>query len=56
MLDTRTGVGVAAGAVPPGGTVAVQVTGRGPLPESGVSAVVVNVTVTGATGSGYLTV
>ena len=39
-----------------GGTVVLQVTGRGGVPASGVSAVVLNVTVTAPTSAGYLTV
>ncbi|MDN5775922.1 MAG: DUF1906 domain-containing protein [Humibacillus sp.] len=56
LLDTRAGVGAPKAAVAPGGTVHLQVTGRGGVPASGVSAVVLNVTVTAPTGSGYLTV
>ncbi|OFE18342.1 hypothetical protein BA895_11935 [Humibacillus sp. DSM 29435] len=56
LLDTRSGVGAAKAAVAPGGTVHLQVTGRGGVPASGVSAVVLNVTVTDPTSAGYLTV
>ncbi|MDQ6713500.1 MAG: choice-of-anchor D domain-containing protein [Candidatus Dormibacteraeota bacterium] len=59
ILDTRSGptpVGLGLGAVAGGQTIDVQVTGRGNVPTDGVSAVVVNVTVTGTTGSGYLTI
>ncbi len=53
VLDTRSGVGaVVAG----GATAAVQVTGRSGVPVSGVSAVVLNVTVTQPTASGFVTV
>jgi alpha-tubulin suppressor-like RCC1 family protein len=55
VLDTRTGAGVAAGAVPADGTVIVKVTGVGGVPSSGVSAVALNVTVTGPAAAGYLT-
>ena len=55
LLDTRSGVGAAPAKVGSGGTVRLQVGGRGGVPRSGVSAVVLNVTVTGPTGSGYLT-
>src|SRR5665648_1212526 len=56
LLDTRFGVGAPSAAVAPGGTVHLQVTGRGGVPASGVSAVVLNVTVTSPTSTGYLTV
>jgi hypothetical protein len=56
LLDTRTGVGAPQGAVAAGGTVSLQVTGRGGVPASGVSAVVLNVTATEPTGPGYVTV
>jgi hypothetical protein len=51
LLDTRTGPGP----VGPAGTVALQVTGRGGVPVSGVSAVVLNVTVTEPTAVSFLT-
>ncbi|MEO3939253.1 CHAP domain-containing protein [Dermatophilaceae bacterium Soc4.6] len=54
VLDTRTGNGATAGPLAAGGTVALQVLGRGGLPPSGVSAVVVNLTATSSTTSGYL--
>jgi hypothetical protein len=56
LLDTRNGVGVPKAAVAAGGTVHLQVLGRGGVPVSGVSAVVLNVTVTAPTKPGYLTV
>jgi hypothetical protein len=56
LLDTRTGIGTAAGAVSPGGVIAVAVLGQGGVPSSGVSAVVLHVTVTQAAHSGYITV
>ena len=56
LLDTRTGIGAPQGQVPSGGHVAVQVTGRGGVPSTGVSAVVLNVTVTNPTGPGNATV
>lgn len=56
ILDTRDGVGAARGAVPAGGSIDLQVGGRGGVPASGVSAVVINVTVTEPTASGYVTV
>jgi hypothetical protein len=55
LLDTRIGVGAPTAPVGAGGTVALQVTGRGGVPVSGVSAVVVNVTVTAPTSFGYVT-
>jgi hypothetical protein len=51
ILDTRTGPGP----LGPAGTRSVQVTGRGGVPASGVSAVALNVTVTNPTAAGYLT-
>ncbi|MDQ2756563.1 MAG: CHAP domain-containing protein [Actinomycetota bacterium] len=56
LLDTRTGLGAPAVAVAPARTTTVQVTGRGPVPPTGATAVLLNMTVTGATRSGYLTV
>ncbi|MGH8960169.1 MAG: hypothetical protein ACRDWT_03025 [Jatrophihabitantaceae bacterium] len=56
VLDTRVGIGAAKKPVSNGGTVAVQVEGQGGVPASGVSAVVLNVTVTNPTGTGYATV
>ena len=52
--DTRVGAGGLAGALGPGSTAEVQVTGRGRIP-SGASAVALNVTVTQPTGEGFLT-
>jgi PKD repeat protein len=56
LLDTRFGVGAPKAPVAAGGTVHLQVLGRGGVPVSGVSAVVLNVTVTAPTKPGYLTV
>ena len=56
FLDTRTGLGAAKAAVRGGHSVGIQITGRGLVPASGVSAVALTVTATAATGSGYLTV
>ena len=50
LLDTRSGAKVG-----PGGTQGLQVTGRGGVPASGVSAVVLNVTATEPTTGGFLT-
>jgi len=61
ILDTRPApfgpIGVpAAGKVGPGSTISVQVAGVGGVPASGVSAVVLNATVTGPTSGSFLTV
>jgi hypothetical protein len=62
VLDTRPGGSTVdgsasgIGAVPAGGTIHVPVVSRGGVPATGVGAVALNVTVTGATGPGYLTV
>jgi len=56
LLDTRYGVGAAKVAVAKGGTVHLQVATRGGVPATGVSAVVLNVTVTAPTKPGYVTV
>ena len=55
ILDTRFGNGAPAAMVGPGATLELQVTGRGGVPASGVSAVVMNVTVTQPTAASYLT-
>ncbi len=54
LLDTRRGNG-AAGPVRAYGTVQLQVSGRGAVPATGASAVVLTVTVTAPTSSGYVT-
>ena len=54
VLDTRTGTGAPAAAVNTDGTVSLQVTGRGGVPATGVSAVVLNVTVTGPATPGWI--
>ena len=57
VLDTRAGTGVAPAApLGSGATMNVQLTGRGGVPASGVSAVVLSVAVTSPTTVGYLTV
>ena len=53
ILDTRNGF---PGPLRTAETRSVQITGQGGVPTSGVSAVVLNVTVTGPTSAGYLTV
>ena len=55
ILDTRTNNG-ATGPVAAHGTVALQVDGQGGVPASGVSAVVLNITVTQPTQAGFITV
>lgn len=56
VLDARTGLGAARGVLPPRGTVELQVTGVAGIPTNGVTAVVLNVTLTGATGPGFVQV
>jgi hypothetical protein len=56
LLDTRTGTGAPKAAVGPNGTLTLQITGRGGIPASGVSAVVLNVTAVSPSKVGYLTV
>jgi hypothetical protein len=57
VLDTREPTGVAAKApVAANSSIDVQITGRGGVPASGVSAVALNVTVADATAGSYLTV
>ena len=55
LLDSRIGNG-SSGPVQAGGTVGLQVTGRGGVPASGVAAVVLNTTVTNTRANGYVTV
>ena len=56
LLDTRDGTGAThAGPLGSDSALHLQVTGRGGVPSDGVSAVVLNVTATGPTGSSYLT-
>ncbi len=54
VLDTRSGVGAARAPVAGGSEVAVQIAGRAGVP-AGAAAVVVNVTVTAATATGFVT-
>jgi hypothetical protein len=56
ILDTITGTGVAAGAVPAGGTLILPFSGVGSVPAAQVSAVAIHVTVTQSTARGSLTV
>jgi hypothetical protein len=55
LLDTRTGNGAPVAKVTPAAPLDLQVTGRGGVPATGVSAVVLNVTVTEPATRGYLT-
>ncbi|MFI8518412.1 FlgD immunoglobulin-like domain containing protein [Streptomyces sp. NPDC085481] len=56
VMDTRDGTGVPKAKVGPGGTVTLQVTGRGGVPATGVTAVVLNVTATNPTSATYVSV
>ncbi|WP_145796817.1 hypothetical protein [Kitasatospora atroaurantiaca] len=56
LLDTRSGIGAAKGKVGPDSSLTLQVAGRGGVPATGVSAVVLNVTATNPTAGGYVTV
>ena len=53
--DSRFGIGALSGPLGPGATAQVQVAGRGGVPASGATAVVLNVTVTQPTSDGWLT-
>ena len=55
ILDTRKGIGHYLGAVAATSTVHLKATGVGGVPAGGVSAVVLNLTETGATSTGYVT-
>jgi uncharacterized protein YkwD len=55
ILDTRDGTGGGA-RLGPGASLDLQVTGRGGVPSAGVQAATMNVTVTGPSTAGYLTV
>ena len=54
LLDTRVGTGASAHPVAANSTLALQVTGRGGVPTTGVSAVVLNVTVTSPATAGVI--
>jgi hypothetical protein len=56
ILDSRTGSGGITGAFQPGQRSNLQVAGRGGVPASGASAVVINLTVTNPSGPGFLAV
>ena len=55
VMDTRNGTGGVSGPVAANASVSLQVAGVHGVPASGVTAVVVNVTVTGPTANGFLT-
>ena len=50
ILDTRFGVGAGSGTVSDGGVVDLPIAGRGGVPQTGVTAVVLNVTAAGVSG------
>lgn len=56
IMDTRSGLGIAAGSVPPGAPASLTVTGVGGVPAAVVTAVALNVTVTNTTSPSFLTV
>ena len=56
LLDTRSGLGAPAGAVPGGTSVDLMVDGRGGVPPFGVTSVVLSVTVTEPVAAGFVTV
>jgi hypothetical protein len=55
LLDTRTGNGAPRARLAPGQTIELQVTGRGGVPASGVSAVILNVTAVTPSSVGFVT-
>jgi hypothetical protein len=56
ILDTRDGLGAPAGAIGVGGQIDLRIAGVGGLPDSGVAAVVLNITATEAARAGYVSV
>ncbi|MFF0752656.1 peptidoglycan recognition protein [Streptomyces sp. NPDC004267] len=56
IMNTLAGVGVPKAKIGPAATVSLQVTGTAGIPSSGVTAVVMNVTATNPTTSGYVSV
>jgi hypothetical protein len=56
ILDTRYGVGAPKAPVGPKGVIHLQVGGANGVPATGVSAVILNITVTGPTAASHLTV
>ena len=55
LLDTREGTGARRGTVGPAETIRLKVTGVGGVPATGVTAVALNLTAVGASGSGFVT-
>ncbi|MFJ8664561.1 peptidoglycan recognition protein [Streptomyces sp. NPDC093600] len=56
LMDTRSGLGVRQGKVGPGGVVTLPVAGVQGVPETGVTAVVLNVTATAPTAGSFVSV
>jgi hypothetical protein len=56
VLDTREGLGAPQARVPARGSVVLSVLGKGGVPAGGVSAVVLNVTITASGGGGFVQV
>jgi hypothetical protein len=56
LLDTRKGIGAPAQAVGPGQSIPLAVAGVGSIPSTGVVAAAMNVTVTGSSANGLITV
>ncbi|MEY9839642.1 N-acetylmuramoyl-L-alanine amidase [Streptacidiphilus sp. EB103A] len=56
LLDTRSGTGAPQAKVAAGGSVALQITGNGPVPSGNVSAVVLNVTAVNPSAAGWVAV
>jgi hypothetical protein len=56
ILDTRNAIGAPVGKVSPAAPLRLKVTGSGPVPATGVTAVALNVTVAEPEGEGYVTV
>jgi hypothetical protein len=56
ILDTRNGTGGVLGPMGAGTSVDVQVTGRGGVPATGVSAVILNATVVDPAAAGFVTI
>ena len=56
LVDTRDGLGAPAAPIGTGEVLAVEVSGHGGVPADGVSAIVLNATVTETTGAGFVTI
>ncbi len=56
ILDTRSGIGAAKGAIAPGADLTLPIGSIGQVSASDISAIVANVTVTGPTAEGWLSV